>query len=73
MPKAKPPPLVIDLCRALVEATASGRSAYWLSVYGVRETLDVPLEALGEAVTYAVTVGLVWANEDPPRGLTVTY
>ena len=32
MPKAKPPPLVIDLCRALVEASAERPVGYWFSI-----------------------------------------
>jgi RIO-like serine/threonine protein kinase len=67
------PPLVVALCRALVDATATGRSAYWLSINGVRETLGVTHEELDYAVKYAVSAGLVRSDEVPARSLTVTF
>jgi hypothetical protein len=68
-----PPQLVISLSRVLVEATASGRAAYWLSVNGVRETLGVRRNEMDDAVTYAVAAGFVRSDEVPTRSLTVTY
>jgi hypothetical protein len=73
MSEAKPPPLVIDLCRTLVEATASGRSAYWLSVKGVREALAVTPEELDVALAYAIAADLVRTDGAPAHSLTVTY
>lgn len=74
MPKRQAhPPLVIALCRALVEMGASRRTAYWLSIDRVREALGVPLEELDQAVAYAVAHHLVRADGLPAHSLTVTY
>jgi hypothetical protein len=73
MSRAKPPPLVIDLCRTLVETTASGRSAYWHSVKGVREALAVTQEELDVALAYAIAAELVRPDGAPAHSLTVTY
>jgi hypothetical protein len=73
MAKESPPQLVIALCRALVEATGTGRAAHWLSINGVRETLAVTYERLDYAVKYAVSAGLVRSDEMPARSLTVTH
>jgi len=58
MAKNAPPKLVISLAVCSLEAPASGRSAYWLSIVRVQETLGVSLEELNDAVTYSVATRL---------------
>jgi hypothetical protein len=70
-PKA-PPKLVVDLCRALVAATKNRKTASWMSVDQIRETLGVPLQQLNEAVADAITHNLVRVDGRPAVSLTVT-
>jgi hypothetical protein len=74
MAEAKPPPpLVLRLCRALVVAGADRRTAYWINVDRIRESLGVPLDELDQAVAYAVGKGLLRSDILPAQILTVSY
>jgi hypothetical protein len=73
MSKAKPPQLVIDLCRALVEAGDARPTAHWFSIDTIRDKLAVPLKDLDVAVAWAVAHNRVRADGLPVHSLTVTY
>ena len=74
MPKAKPPPLVIDLCRALVEASADRPVGYWFSIDRIRDKLGVPMADLDVAVTWAVKHQLARVSGLPdPHSISPTY
>jgi len=74
MAKPKTPPLVLKLCRALVEMTGDRRTAYWVSIDRVQERLAVPLEELDQVVAYAVEANLVRTDSpSEPHSLSVTY
>jgi hypothetical protein len=68
-----PPPLVLDLCRALVEAGADRQNGYWINVDRIRAALGVPLDEFDAALAYAVAEKLVRVNGLPVHSLTVTY
>jgi hypothetical protein len=74
-PRPKHPPLVRKLCRALVELMGDhAPTMYWLSIDRVRDRLDVSIEKVDAAVTYAVKANLVLADSLPePHSLTVTH
>jgi len=68
MPKVKLPQLVIDLCRALVEAGDARPTAYWFSIDTIRDKLGVPMAELDVAVSWAVKHQLARVDglPDPP-------
>jgi hypothetical protein len=67
------PPLVVKLCRALVEAGADRKTGYWINVDRVRAALGIPTEELDAAIACAVARKLVRVNGLPADRLTVTY
>jgi hypothetical protein len=74
MPKPKPPLLVIELCRALVEEGDDRPTAYWFNIDKIRDKLGVPLENLNVAMTWAVAHKLVRVDGLPePHSITPTY
>ena len=74
MPKAKPPPLVIDLCRALVKAGAERPVGYWFSIDRIRDKLGVPMADLDVAVAWAVKHQLARVDGLPnPHSISPTY
>ena len=74
MARTKPPPLVIDLCRALVEAGDARPTAHWFSIDMIRDKLGVPLKDLDVAVAWAVAHKLVRVDGLPgPHSITPTY
>jgi hypothetical protein len=73
-PKAKQPPLVIELCRALVETASDRPVCYWFNIDKIRATLDVPMAELDVAVAWAVEHQLVRVDSLPnPHSISPTY
>ena len=74
MPKAKPPPLVIDLCQALVEASAERPVENWFSIDRIRGRLGVPMAELDVSEAWAVKHQLVRVDGQPDsHSISPTY
>ena len=69
---ASPPSLVIDLCRAVLAATAHRGSSDWASVDAIEQALDVDFDRLDEAIDYGVQHGLLKPDGQPAQRLALT-